>query len=308
MLKIRMIFLLLASFLGYLAGIRIGSPPIGILIGIGIGGGFIGCEFLLRRIKPKTFFILCLWLIIGLLVASIGSSFIKDPLLILGISIASGFLGASLGYERYQEVLELFKKKGERKKVLDTSIIIDGRIVDVIKAGFLEGEIVLPRFVLNELQAIADLSDPLKRNRGRRGFEVLKKLKKETAIHIIEEDPIGEAKEVDRKLIILAKKIGGVILTCDYNLSKVAQIEGISILNINDLIQALKPIILPGEVFSIQVVKEGKDFGQGLGYLEDGTMVIIEDGSDYLGKKIKAEVSNVLQSPTGRIIFTKVSK
>ncbi|MEW6102517.1 MAG: TRAM domain-containing protein [bacterium] len=305
MLKI--IFLLLASYLGYLLGIKIGSLPLGIFIGIGMGGGFIGCEFLLRRIKPKTFFILCLWLIIGLLVASVFSSFIKDTLLLWGISITLGFLGANLSLERYQEVLGLFKKKGEKKKVLDTSIIIDGRIVDVIKAGFLEGEIILPRFVLEELQTIADLSDPLKRNRGRRGFEVLKKLKKETAIHI-EEDPIGEAKEVDRKLIILAKRIGGVILTCDYNLGKVAQIEGISILNINDLITALKPIILPGEVFSIQVVKEGKDFGQGLGYLEDGTMVIIEDGSDYLGKKIKVEVSNVLQSATGRIVFTKASK
>ncbi len=275
--------------------------------GLVIGGGTIGCEFLLKRIKPKSFLTLCLWLIIGLLVAQGVSPFIKNPLFLLVIAIVFGYLGATLSYERYPEVLGLFKKKGERKKLLDTSIIIDGRIAEVIKIGFLGGEFILPRFVLEELQIVADSPDSLKRSRGRRGFEILKILKKETTIHI-EEDPISEVKEVDAKLIILAKKLGGVILTCDYNLAKVAHIEGISALNINELIDILKPTITPGEIFSIQVVKEGKEFGQGLGYLEDGTMVIVEDGSDYLGKRIKAEVSNVLTNPSGRIVFTKVTK
>lgn len=307
MLIIKIIFLLLASTVGYLSGANLGSPIIGILSGLAIGGGAIGVEFLLKKTEPKTTLILFLWLIIGLVFANGVYLFIKNPFLLLGIFVISGYLGATLTYERYPEVLGLSKKKDGKKKLLDTSIIIDGRILEIIKAGFLEGEFILPRFVLEELQTIADSPDALKRNRGRRGFEILKLLKKETTIDV-EEDPIKEVKEVDGKLVVLAKKISGVILTCDYNLGKVAQIEGISVLNINELVSALKSTIVPGETFSIQVVKEGKDFGQGLGYLEDGTMVIVENGSEHLGKRIKAEVVNVLQNPSGRIIFTKVAR
>jgi len=307
MLKIRIVFLLLTSFCGYLWGIEKGLLLPGILSGLGIGAGAITCEFLLKRIEPKTLLILCLWLTIGLTVAGAGSLFIKNPIILAEICVVSGFLGATLIYERYSDILGLFKRKETRKKVLDTSIIIEGKILEVIKSGFLEGEFILPRFVLEELQTIADSPDSLRRNRGRRGLEVLKKLKNETTIHI-EEDPIKEVKEVDKKLVILAKKLGAVILTCDYNLSRVAQIEGISALNINELVEALKPSIVAGEIFSIQIVKEGKEFGQGLGYLEDGTMVIVEDGSDYLGKRIKVEVSNVLQNPSGRMVFAKVAK
>lgn len=305
MIIIRIIFLLLASLIGYL-GINLGSPIIGALGGLAIGGGVIGVEFLLQRTEPKIILILCLWLIIGLVLANGAYLFIKNPLFLIGICVSGGYLWATLIYERYL-VIRLFKKREAGKKLLDTSIIIDGRIIEVIRVGFLEGEFILPRFVLEELQTIADSPDSLKRNRGRRGFEILKLLKKETRIDV-EENPIQEVKEVDRKLIILAKKIGAGILTCDYNLGKVAQIEGISVLNINELVSALKSTIVPGETFTIQIVKEGKDFGQGLGYLEDGTMVIVENGSEHLGKRIKAEVLNILQSPSGRMIFSKVAR
>lgn len=306
MLIIKICFFIATSLIGYLYGIG-GSKGLGILSGVGVGIIVIGFEYLLRLIELKVILIGCLWLIIGLVFANCIYPFIKSPFLLLWVSLICGYLGATLIYKRAREIGELFKKKREKKRILDTSIIIDGRITEIIKIGFLDGEFILPRFVLEELQTIADNADALKRNRGRKGFEILKILKDEITIHI-EEDPVEEAKNVDGKLIILAKKLNGVILTCDYNLSKVAQIEGISVLNINELISVLKPSIILGEILSIQVVKEGKEFGQGLGYLEDGTMVIVEDGSGYLGRRIKTEVTNVLQSPSGRIIFTKVVK
>ncbi len=191
-------------------------------------------------------------------------------------------------------------------KILDTSVIIDGRIADISETGFLEGILIIPRFVLNELQQIADSADALKRQRGRRGLDILNKMKKgiKSVVQIVDDD-FPEIKEVDEKLIFLAKKFNGKIITNDFNLNKVAQIQGVKVLNINELANAVKPVVLPGEELTIQVIKEGKDHNQGIGYLEDGTMVVVEDGNKYIGKKIDVVVTSVLQTQAGRMIFAK---
>ncbi len=237
---------------------------------------------------------------------------------IIIILIVSYFLGVLFYFKSFE--IRLFGASGEIKprrvlreeekhenyKILDTSVIIDGRIADISETGFLEGILIIPRFVLNELQQIADSSDSLKRQRGRRGLDILNKMKKgiKTVVQIVDDD-FPEIKEVDEKLIELAKKFDAKIITNDFNLNKVAQIHGVSVLNINELANALKPIVLPGEELTVQIIREGKDQNQGVGYLEDGTMVVVEDGLQYLGKKIDVVVTSVLQTTAGRMIFAK---
>lgn len=196
-------------------------------------------------------------------------------------------------------------------KILDTSVIIDGRVLDIAKTGFLEGAVILPRFVLAELQAVADSRDPNKRTRGRRGLDVVKALQKvpHLDISIME---VGlkdlDVDSVDNGLIALAKKIDGKILTTDYNLNKVAQIRDIVVLNVNDLSNSLKPSLLPGEVAVVDVIREGKEHHQGVGYLENGTMLVVEDGADYIGHRVEVVVTSMLQTSAGRMVFGKVRK
>jgi uncharacterized protein YacL len=191
-------------------------------------------------------------------------------------------------------------------KVLDTSVIIDGRIADVIETGFIEGVLVVPKFVLDELQQIADSSDSVKRSRGRRGLDVLNRMKKDknTLLRITDQDFPG-VPDVDSKLVKLGKELGAKVLTNDFNLFKVAEIQGVTVLNINLLANALKPVVLPGEKMKIVVIKEGKDPGQGIGYLDDGTMVVVDSGKKYVGDEIFVSVTSVLQTPAGRMIFAK---
>jgi len=194
-------------------------------------------------------------------------------------------------------------------KILDTSVIIDGRISDIAATGFLSGVLILPKFVLNEIQTLADSKDPIKRSRARRGLDVLNKLKEIQQIDLrIYSRDYPDIKGVDGKLINLAKELNGSIVTNDYNLNKVAKLDGIQILNINDLANALKPILLPGEEFELDILKEGKENNQGVGYLSDGTMVVVANGSSYIGKKIIVKVTSVLQTSAGRIIFTEPKK
>ncbi len=193
---------------------------------------------------------------------------------------------------------------GTKYKILDTSAIIDGRIYDVTKSGFIEGTIAIPRFVLNELQAVADSADDLKRSKGRRGLDMLDMLRKDFSIQIIEQDYPAEG--VDNKLILLALEIKAVLITTDYNLNKLASLQGIEVLNINDLTNAVKSQILPGEIFKIRVIKEGKEHNQGVGYLDSGTMVVIENGKKYIGEEITVEATSSLQTSAGRMIFVKV--
>ncbi|QHT63387.1 PIN/TRAM domain-containing protein [Paenibacillus lycopersici] len=193
----------------------------------------------------------------------------------------------------------------EEHKILDTSVIIDGRIADICKTGFIEGTLVIPEFVLEELQHIADSSDLLKRNRGRRGLDILNKIQKELDVKVLIYEGDMEDGEVDSKLVKLAKALHGKVVTNDFNLNKVCELQGVSVLNINDLANAVKPVVLPGEEIVVQVIKDGKEHGQGVAYLDDGTMIVVEGGRDYIGTTMEVLVTSVLQTSAGRMIFAK---
>lgn len=217
-----------------------------------------------------------------------------------------------------KELTELFFNNGqcaEQKKIssgkdllkiLDTSAIIDGRIADLCKTGFLEGVLIIPHFVLNELQKIADSSDPLRRNRGRRGLDILNKIQKENQVSVrIFDMDYEDLAEVDTKLLRLARELEAKVVTNDFNLNKVAELYGVEVLNINDLSNAIKPVVLPGEEMMVHVLRDGKEYGQGIGYLEDGTMIVVESGKNYIGLNIEILVTSVLQTSAGRMIFAK---
>ncbi|CAM2767960.1 PIN/TRAM domain-containing protein [Hathewaya histolytica] len=197
------------------------------------------------------------------------------------------------------------KNKGT-SKVLDTSVIIDGRILDICQTGFVEGVLIVPEFVLEELRHIADSSDDLKRTRGRRGLDILNKMQTELKLPLeISETDFKDVKEVDSKLLKLAQSLNGKVITNDYNLNKVAKFQGVEVLNINELANAIKPIVLPGEEMKIQVVKDGKESGQGIGYLDDGTMIVVEGAKKHIGEFMDVQVTSVLQTAAGRMIFAK---
>lgn len=233
-----------------------------------------------------------------------------------------GYLGAAILVLRKRDFFSLLRGRIDEQTVtpvvkteavetppspmllLDTSVIIDGRIADVAKTGFLLGTLTVPRFVLNELQYIADSADSLRRNRGRRGLEVLDRLQNtpEVTISFIDHDP-SDAYQVDDKLISLARKNNALIITNDYNLNRVAKLQGVRVLNINELANAVKSVYLPGEIIPLKIIQEGKEAGQGVGYLEDGTMVVVESGRRYLNLEILVQVTKVLQTNAGRLIF-----
>jgi len=193
-----------------------------------------------------------------------------------------------------------------RSILLDTSVIIDGRIADIARTGFLSGSLLIPRFVLNELQYIADSPDNLRRQRGRRGMEVLSQLQKETTIPVrITDIDVEGVREVDDKLVILARQLRCPILTNDYNLNRIADLQGVSVLNVNELANSVKMVLLPGETLEVNIIQEGKEAGQGVGYLDDGTMVVVEDGLDDLNKIVEVMVTKVLQTAAGRMIFAR---
>ncbi len=262
-------------------------------------------------------------LIIGLIIAflltpSLARIPIVGPVLPTLGSLVLGYIGLSTGVKKSRElagVVNLFPKFGKDRggprgegvpKVLDTSVIIDGRIADICQSGFIEGPLVIPGFVLEELRHIADSSDVLKRNRGRRGLDILNRIQKELDIpvQIYERDP-GGTPEVDSKLVRLAKQLHGRVVTNDYNLNKVAELHGVSVLNINELANAVKPVVLPGEEMVVRVIKDGKEVGQGVAYLDDGTMIVVEGGKRYIGNSVDVMVTSVLQTAAGRMIFAK---
>ncbi|MDZ4860384.1 MAG: hypothetical protein SGI88_15520 [Candidatus Hydrogenedentes bacterium] len=225
-----------------------------------------------------------------------------------------GFIGVNLGLTRasnWESLVKAVSRKpweGRNPKLLDTSVIIDGRIADVCKFGFLEGAIIVPRFVLRELQSIADSSDMLRRARGRRGLDILKQLQapeSNVKIEVIEDD-VEQVRDVDGKLVALAKLIGAKVVTNDLNLFKVAQIEGVPVLNLHELANALKTAVLPDEHMHVRIVREGKEAQQGVGYLDDGTMIVVDGGRDHIGHNVAATVTSVLQTSNGRMIFTKL--
>lgn len=200
--------------------------------------------------------------------------------------------------------------KGPRPLILDTSVIIDGRIADVAETKVLDQAFVVPRFVLQELQAIADSSDKLRRNRGRRGLDILNRLQKMEDVEVILHDAdvaeVNKHKEVDHRLVALAKHLGGKVVTNDYNLNKIAKLQGIDVINLNDIANSLKPVVLPGEHMMVKIIKRGEEQGQGVGYLDDGTMIVVEQGAQYLNDHARVQVTSVLQTSAGRMIFGKI--
>ncbi len=197
---------------------------------------------------------------------------------------------------------------GRVPKILDTSVVIDGRIIDIVETGFMDGPFLIPSFVLREIQLISDSPDPIKRSRGRRGLDMLNEFQKKNAHDVkISYQDYSDTREVDAKLIKLSKELNGKLITNDFNLNKVASLQSIEVLNINNLANAIKPVVLPGEELEIQVAKEGKDQDQGIGYLDDGTMVVIENGRSLLNKKVRVAVTSVLQTNAGKMIFTKTA-
>jgi len=234
-------------------------------------------------------------------------------------SVMLGYMGYRFFLSKREELISFFpgkwggkdkSKQGENRpgdaKILDTSVIIDGRIADIVKTGFLDGVLIIPSFVLEELQHIADSSDVLKRNRGRRGLDILNKIQKELKIKVqIMEIDFEEIHEVDSKLVRLAKQISGKVVTNDFNLNKVCELQGVGVLNINDLANAVKPVVLPGEEIFVQVIKDGKEYNQGVGYLDDGTMIVVEGGREFIGTRLEVLVTSVLQTSAGRMIFAK---
>ena len=233
---------------------------------------------------------------------------------IILIYLTLGYAGVNLVHRKKEEIKGWLSKKGDTAvsgttKILDTSVIIDGRILDIINTGFIEGKIIIPSFVLDELRHIADSSDSLKRNRGRRGLDILNELKnsKMNIVEVLDID-YPEVEEVDSKLLKLAKQMQGKVVTNDFNLNKVAKLQRVNILNINDLANAIKQVVLPNEEMDVMVVKEGKEQEQGVAYLNDGTMIVIEGGKKHVGKVIKVNVATVLQTSAGRMIFAKLIK
>ncbi|MGE5629790.1 MAG: PIN/TRAM domain-containing protein [Caulobacteraceae bacterium] len=288
-------------------------------------------ERMLQRIPASEIIVGAMGLIIGLIIAYlISSGPIKlipfawlGTLLSIIIYILLGYLGISISVKKREDLFgalspwrRTMQKDKDRTiakvensvqpKILDTSVIIDGRIADICKTGFIEGPLIIPSFVLEELRHIADSSDALKRNRGRRGLDILNKIQKELEINveIIEKD-FDELSEVDTKLLKLAQFMNGKVITNDYNLNKVAEFQRVPVLNINELANAVKPVVLPGEEMVVQVIKDGKEFGQGVAYLDDGTMIVVDGGKRYIGETIEVVVTSVLQTAAGRMIFVK---
>jgi len=273
-------------------------------------------------VTPSGLIFTSLGLLLGLAIAGLGSLAVKDlpmvgPYLLPLLFATSGYLFAYLGSKRHTDLARLLGFKGLlqqpgakhflRPKLLDTSAIIDGRIASVVATGFLEGDIVIPSFVLEELQSIADSAEPTKRARGRRGLDTVATLQESSGrVNIIERD-FPTVADVDSKLIKLAKELRACILTNDYNLNKVSQIQGVEVLNLNELAHTLKTMVLPGESLHVRVLREGKEEEQGIAYLDDGTMVVIEGGRRRVGEEVDVEVTSVLQNPSGKMVFGRLN-
>lgn len=284
----------------------------------------------MQKIPVSDIFLGFLGLLMGLLIAYLlGTLLSKIPIFGVVLMVLSyivlGYVGIRVLLRKKHDIVKLFDKFKRprteeielnkklptiiKPKIIDTSVIIDGRIYEICRAGFLEGSIVIPEFVLKELQTIADSADDLKRVRGRRGLDILQKIQKELDMKVeITDKDYESVKEVDLKLLKLAQDINGKVVTTDYNLNKVAEVHGVIVLNINELSNAVKPMAIPGDDLIVNVVKEGKEAKQGVAYLDDGTMIVVEGGKEYVGQEIELLVTSVLQTPAGRMIFGRPKK
>jgi uncharacterized protein YacL len=292
------------------------------VVGVLIGCGIIIFEWRLRVMSLKRLIGAAIGSVLGIIGAYLFAIVIRNSIppsptqsfLQIMVMLVMAYVGLVVGANK-GDLLNLSalggifggEKQGKKSyKILDTSVIIDGRIADIAETGFLDGIIVIPQFVLRELQLVADSADSLKRNRGRRGLDILQRLQKTTLLTIqIVEDDFPTVREVDMKLIELGKLYEGKIITNDFNLNKVAQLQGVAVLNINELANSLKPIVLPGEIMRVFILKEGKEYNQGVAYLDDGTMVVVDNARKMIGKTIDISVTSVLQTTAGKMIFGK---
>ncbi len=294
----------------------------GLIIGLLIALLVIKIETDIRKLSLKIIVGGVAGMIIGLLIAlifSFGLNFVSKiseneqavPWIYLLITGIFSYLGLVLGSKKIEEFnFSRFESKSVNDyRILDTSVIIEGRIADICDSGFIEGDLMVPRFVLNELQLVADSSDSMKRLRGRRGLDVLNHLQKSSNVNIeIVDQDFPKIKGVDGKLVALAKQLNAKLLTNDYNLNKVAELQGIRVLNINELANAMKPVVLPGEQMTVKIVREGKEAGQGVAYLDDGTMIIVDNAQKLINMNVKVVVTSVLQTTAGRMIFSELKE
>ena len=320
-LSARVLFVIASILVGYYSANQAAS---GAFIGLIASLFVIFLESLMRRVSVRGLSSTVFGLILGLIMSKlVGEAFTLAQLpadtvanIRVILTLLFCYLGTLIGLRGKDEFNVIIpyvrlrrQDQGEEITVVDTSAIIDGRILDILKTRFMEGKIVIPRFVLKELQQIADSTDPIKRQRGRRGLEILNTIQKEAGHNLsLNEEEFSEVKEVDAKLVKLAQLLQAKILTVDFNLNHVASFQGIKVLNINELANALKPVVFPGEQMQIKLLKEGKEYNQAVGYLDDGTMVVVEDARRLIGQEIKVAVTSVLQTPAGRMIFTKIIK
>jgi uncharacterized protein YacL len=337
------VFGVLGAYLGIYIGNSTGQSPelagflacmVGILFGLILTPYFTNRPVRVMRrtllsVSTQTLASGLTGLVVGLIIAALLTfplSLLPDPfgkVLPFVAVVLMGYLGIAVFVLRQTDLFSMFRlstghSNGEtsaasqpayRTVLLDTSVIIDGRIADIARTGFLVGTLLIPRFVLNELQFIADSADNLRRQRGRRGIEVISQLQKDTSTPLrISDMDVEGVREVDDKLVVLARQLRCPILTNDYNLNRIAELQGVSVLNVNELANAVKLVFLPGESIEVNVIQEGKESGQGVGYLDDGTMVVVEDGRNYLSKKINVTVTKVLQTAAGRMIFARMEK
>ncbi|MBM3246207.1 MAG: TRAM domain-containing protein [Candidatus Omnitrophica bacterium] len=320
LLLVRILFVIASAIVGY----QIGNAS---LVGGILGGAaalvMILMELGMRRVSVSGLSGAVFGLILGIFMAKVVGDAVsllakvpaESPIKLV-LTLVFCYLGMVIGLRGKDEFNIIIpyvrlrrQDQPEEVTVLDTSAIIDGRIQDIFKTKFLSGKVVIPRFVLKELQQIADSTDPIKRQRGRRGLEILHVIQKEAGLDIsLHEEEFPDVPEVDAKLVKLAQLLEGKILTVDFNLNRVAAFQGIKVLNINELANALKPVVFAGEQMEIKLIKEGKEHNQGVGYLDDGTMVVVEDARRLIGQQVKVAVTSVLQTQAGRMIFTKLER
>ncbi len=325
----RVIFMLLSALAGmalFARGEELQGPlPLmGLAIGAATGGLILVGEYALEKLSFGIIMGGTAGLAVGLvltgLIEWVGSVIfdvqtvlfdIGGLVFLLGLPYLGLMLGARFGREKIGEPEHTGGAAGAAvtSKILDTSVIIDGRVADLCETGFLEGPFLVPHFILNELQHIADSSDSLKRARGRRGLDILHKIQKMVDIDVrIMDDDFPHVKDVDSKIVLLAKQTGAKIVTNDLNLNKVAELQGVRVLNINELCNALRPVVLPGEAIRVFVLKEGKEAGQGVAYLDDGTMIVVDNAKRCIGRNVDVIVTSVLQTTAGRMIFTRLKE
>jgi uncharacterized protein YacL len=329
LILIRFFFVILSVIIGFQVGSFVQSggsdfSVLGAVLGFLIAMLIIILEFTMRKVSVRGLSSAVFGLLFGLIMAKFVSdtmaliSFDKNLVYSLRVILTLvfcylGMIMAMRGRDEFNIIVPYVKFSRQDQKddiiLLDTSVIIDGRIADICKTGFLDGKFIVPRFILKELQQIADSSDSLKRERGRRGLDIIGKLQKNPNIDVkIHNDDFPDIKEADLKLVKLAKVLSAKIFTNDYNLNKVSEIQGIKVLNVNELANALRPVVLPGEIMEIRLIKEGKEYNQGVGYLEDGTMVVVDNGRRLIGQNVSLVVGSVLQTAAGRMIFAKLQE